>query len=410
MTGCRRPVRSRRTSGSPATRSRWRTSAWRPRASSTSRVGAGTFVTAGPRARAPRIGRDGVADATGTVDVRAVADQRRPAPPPAYDFRVGIPDAALFPFDTWRRLVTAELRAGAHSPGTYAEPAGHPGLRAAIARYVGLRAASPADADDVLVTNGTQQALDLVARVLVSPGDVVAVEDPGYPPARDLFASHGARVVAGAGRRATDWSSTGCPTMPGWSSRPRRTSSRSARRCRGDRRRALLEWADRRGVRDRRGRLRQRVPVLRPARSSRCTRSTSTAGCSTSARSPRRCCPRCGPASWWRRRRSATRCARRGSSPTATGSRPSRPRSRASSTRACSPATSAAPGGVRRATGRAARRARPAARRPPRRGAVGGRAARLRGLPRSGGRRRGSSRPPREAGVAVEALAVVRAR
>ena len=47
----------------------------------------------------------------------------------------------------------------------------------------------------MLVTYGTQQALDLVTRVLVGPGDVVAVEEPGYPLARDVFASYGARVV-----------------------------------------------------------------------------------------------------------------------------------------------------------------------------------------------------------------------
>jgi GntR family transcriptional regulator/MocR family aminotransferase len=45
------------------------------------------------------------------------------------------------------------------------------------------------------VTNGTQHALDLIARVLVRPGEVVAVEEPGYPPARRLFASLSARVV-----------------------------------------------------------------------------------------------------------------------------------------------------------------------------------------------------------------------
>ena len=44
-------------------------------------------------------------------------------------------------------------------------------------------------ADDVIVTNGAQQGLDLIGRVLITPGAVVAVEEPGYPPARDLFAS-----------------------------------------------------------------------------------------------------------------------------------------------------------------------------------------------------------------------------
>lgn len=114
---------------------------------------------------------------------------------PDHDFRVGIPDAGLFPFDTWRRLVAAEMRGGAHHPGTYAHPAGHPELRAAIARHLSRGRGVAADPDDVVITHGTQQALDLVARVLVEPGDVVAVEDPGYPLARELFASYGARVV-----------------------------------------------------------------------------------------------------------------------------------------------------------------------------------------------------------------------
>jgi GntR family transcriptional regulator/MocR family aminotransferase len=50
-------------------------------------------------------------------------------------------------------------------------------------------------AEDVLVTNGTQHALDLVSRVLLRPGDVAAVEEPGYPPARRLFDLLGVRVV-----------------------------------------------------------------------------------------------------------------------------------------------------------------------------------------------------------------------
>jgi GntR family transcriptional regulator / MocR family aminotransferase len=52
-----------------------------------------------------------------------------------------------------------------------------------------------ADASDVHVTQGAQQALHLIGRVMIAPGDCVAVEEPGYPPARALFASLGARVV-----------------------------------------------------------------------------------------------------------------------------------------------------------------------------------------------------------------------
>lgn len=157
------------------------------------RVGAGTFVT----------------DAAATVRPRRRAAALRPrrgwtftpvpvsgqSPKPAHDFRAGIPDASLFPFDTWRRLMAAELRAGAHSPGTYADPAGHAPLREAIVRYLAMSRGVAAHAEDVLVTHGTQQALDLIARVLVEPGDVVAVEDPGYPFARELFASYGAHVA-----------------------------------------------------------------------------------------------------------------------------------------------------------------------------------------------------------------------
>lgn len=157
------------------------------------RVGDGTYVAdlAAP-APAPRHPGALVPRAGWTFRPMPVSGD---AAPPAYDFRVGIPDAGLFPFDTWRRLVAAELRGGAHHPGTYAHPAGHPELRAAIARHLSLGRGVAAEPDDVVIAHGTQQALDLVARVLVEPGDVVAVEDPGYPLARELFASYGARVV-----------------------------------------------------------------------------------------------------------------------------------------------------------------------------------------------------------------------
>jgi GntR family transcriptional regulator / MocR family aminotransferase len=76
----------------------------------------------------------------------------------------------------------------------YADPAGDPRLRDAIARHIGISRGVHASAEDVTITNGTQQALDIVARALLGPGDRVAVEDPGYPPPRWLFESLGARV------------------------------------------------------------------------------------------------------------------------------------------------------------------------------------------------------------------------
>jgi GntR family transcriptional regulator/MocR family aminotransferase len=159
----------------------------------TARVGAGTFVADAARpVRPPRRGTD-LVPRPGRAHAPHPTSGTTAKPP--HDFRVGIPDARLFPFDTWRRLVTAELRVGAHDLGTYGDPAGHPPLRAAIARQLALSRGVTAEPEEVLVTYGTQQALDLVTRVLIAPGDTVAVEEPGYPLARDVFASYAARVV-----------------------------------------------------------------------------------------------------------------------------------------------------------------------------------------------------------------------
>ncbi|WP_440064310.1 MocR-like pyridoxine biosynthesis transcription factor PdxR [Streptosporangium sp. OZ121] len=160
------------------------------------RVGAGTFVCAEPLART----RPRNAPAGGGVRPRRL--WRSPAAPPAepegevaYDFRVGLPDAELFPLETWRRLVARELRPALVRSAGYGDPSGYADLREAVARHVGVSRSVRASADDVLVTQGAQQALDLIGRVMIEPGCRVAVEEPGYPPARLLFRSLGARVV-----------------------------------------------------------------------------------------------------------------------------------------------------------------------------------------------------------------------
>src|SRR5438093_455313 len=73
-------------------------------------------------------------------------------------------------------------------------PLGLPELRAAIASHL-QRAGLPTKADQVLVTSGAQQAIALVANLLVEAGDPVVLEDPTYPGAIDAFTSFGARLV-----------------------------------------------------------------------------------------------------------------------------------------------------------------------------------------------------------------------
>jgi GntR family transcriptional regulator / MocR family aminotransferase len=160
----------------------------------TARVGSGTYVSHDLKpSRQPRHLRGPALHARRIwAEVPAVAGIWAPA---EFDFRPGIPDARMFPYEAWRRLISREFRPPAVGRGAYGDPAGHPGLREAIVQHVGISRGIRADAGDVVVTNGTQQAVDLIARVLLAPGDRVAVEDPGYGPPRRLLASLGLDVA-----------------------------------------------------------------------------------------------------------------------------------------------------------------------------------------------------------------------
>jgi GntR family transcriptional regulator/MocR family aminotransferase len=107
----------------------------------------------------------------------------------------GQPDPRLFPVTllarTWRRVVA---RHGA-SLLQYGDPRGHAGLRAALADMVRTLRGVPASADDIVVTSGSQMAIDLVARAALGPGDTVVVERLGYRPAWDALRLSGARLL-----------------------------------------------------------------------------------------------------------------------------------------------------------------------------------------------------------------------
>jgi GntR family transcriptional regulator / MocR family aminotransferase len=157
------------------------------------RVGAGTFVSDGLPGAGHRTGATG-----GILRPRPIWEDLAPLVferAAEFDFRPGIPDARLFPYQSWRRLLAREFSATAVGAGHYADPAGHAGLREAIAGHIGVSRGVQATAEDVVVTNGTQQAVDIVARVLLAPGDRVAVEDPCFGPPWRLLQTLGAKVT-----------------------------------------------------------------------------------------------------------------------------------------------------------------------------------------------------------------------
>jgi GntR family transcriptional regulator/MocR family aminotransferase len=110
-------------------------------------------------------------------------------------FRPGIPALDAFPFETWRRLVDHYYRHPTRDLLNYNYTAGHAPLRRAIAAHLGPARAVHCEPEQVVVISGAQQGLDLIARILLDPGDEVWVEDPGYRSARAALQGAGAALV-----------------------------------------------------------------------------------------------------------------------------------------------------------------------------------------------------------------------
>jgi GntR family transcriptional regulator/MocR family aminotransferase len=110
-------------------------------------------------------------------------------------FRVGMPALDRFPTPVWARLVNRHARILSVEAMSYADPAGHWPLREAVASYVGMSRSVRCDASQVLITTGSQQALQICAHVLLDAGDRVWMEDPGYPGAHQAFRTAGVQMV-----------------------------------------------------------------------------------------------------------------------------------------------------------------------------------------------------------------------
>ncbi|RDI51546.1 aminotransferase-like domain-containing protein [Nocardia mexicana] len=106
----------------------------------------------------------------------------------------GLPDEQLMPRD--RIALAAEVALADRSRLQYTESAGWGPLREVIAGRESARLGRPVPVEEVFVTHGSQQALSLLADVLLDPGALVVVEDPAYVGALQVFRAAGARIVA----------------------------------------------------------------------------------------------------------------------------------------------------------------------------------------------------------------------
>ncbi len=151
--------------------------------------------------------RDGVpasGDAVFSPGAQAAFEQERcappaPAPPPGVQVEVSfaelLPDIELLPVDEFRGCIERELRQHGADLLVYGHPLGDPALRALLAQRSHDDEDGTADPDEILITSGAQQGIDLVLRTFTSPGDAVAVPVPTYSLLFGLLRAHGLTLV-----------------------------------------------------------------------------------------------------------------------------------------------------------------------------------------------------------------------
>jgi GntR family transcriptional regulator/MocR family aminotransferase len=171
----------------------------------TGRSGSGTYVpeglAAGPpvdsdktaKLRFSRFGRRAAALGTGVV----FFPERRPALL-RYDFAYGRSDVECFPFELWRRILQRRARKARIRELDYGPATGSEALREAICAHLRRSRAVVCDPSQVVIVNGSQQALYLISQVLIEPGDRVVIEEPSYQGTKELLRAVGARLHASA--------------------------------------------------------------------------------------------------------------------------------------------------------------------------------------------------------------------
>lgn len=165
------------------------------------RRGSGTYVAtnvnqsrsgATENPAAVRLSRFGASAASAWSRMNFALERKRRFP---YDFAYGRSDVESFPFEMWRRILLRCARKAPVSELDYGPASGNSALQEAICTHLRRSRAVVCDPSQVIVVNGSQQALDLIARVSLERGDRVVLEEPSYQGISEVLRAAGARLL-----------------------------------------------------------------------------------------------------------------------------------------------------------------------------------------------------------------------
>jgi GntR family transcriptional regulator / MocR family aminotransferase len=114
---------------------------------------------------------------------------------PSRAFRANLPALDLFPTTLWAQIAARRLRRASANFLIGCDPLGYQPLRDAVAGYLNASRGVQCAPGQIAIVGGLQEALDLVARLFLDPGDLVCMENPGYPGAAQAFESVGAKII-----------------------------------------------------------------------------------------------------------------------------------------------------------------------------------------------------------------------
>lgn len=168
-----------------------------------SRVGAGTFVSTSLPEQKMSVSLPPSEPTREPAGQRSVS--RRSLQYADFEYHVAIrgwgafgvhqPALEEFPFAIWSNLVARHTKNPQLSALHHVDPLGTERFRKAIAEYLRSARGVKCEADQVMIVSGSQQALDITARVLFDPGDAVWIEEPGYRLERNLLLAAGCRLI-----------------------------------------------------------------------------------------------------------------------------------------------------------------------------------------------------------------------